>query len=136
MSRLYQATDCTECPLRKECHNAEGNRIIRVKHRLNEYKKKVRELLTSQRGIYHRSIRPIEPEAVFGQIKANHIFRRFHLRSLQKVNVEFGLVALAHNLRKLITLKGDLLDGYAHCEHKRTSKERILSLNQNLMAAA
>lgn len=136
ISRLYQATDCTECPLRKECHNAEGNRIIRVNYRLNEYKKKVRELLTSQRGIYHRSIRPIEPEAVFGQIKANHIFRRFHLRSLQKVNVEFGLVALEHNLRKLITLKGDLFDGYAHCEHKRTSKERILSLNQNLMTAA
>lgn len=105
ISRLYQATDCSECPLCKECHKAEGNRIIRVNHRLNEYKKNVRELLTSKRGIYHRSMRPIEPEAVFGQIKANHIFRRFRLRSLQKVNVEFGLVALAHNLRMLITLK-------------------------------
>ena len=37
-TRLYQASGCTECPLRKECHNAEGNRIIRVNHRLNEYK--------------------------------------------------------------------------------------------------
>ncbi|MFQ8806477.1 MAG: transposase [Alistipes indistinctus] len=39
-TRLYQASGCTECPLRKECHNAEGNRIIRVNHRLNEYKEK------------------------------------------------------------------------------------------------
>ena len=54
-TRLYQASGCTECPLRKECHNAEGNRIIRVNHRLNEYKEKVRELLTSERGILHRS---------------------------------------------------------------------------------
>lgn len=100
-TRLYQASGCTECPLRKECHNAEGNRIIRVNHRLNEYKEKVRELLTSERGILHRSRRPIEPEAVFGQIKADRMFRRFRLRSLEKVNIEFGLVALAHNLRKM-----------------------------------
>ncbi|MFQ8806476.1 MAG: transposase [Alistipes indistinctus] len=63
-------------------------------------RKKVRELLTSERGILHRSRRPIEPEAVFGQIKADRMFRRFRLRSLEKVNIEFGLVALAHNLRK------------------------------------
>lgn len=100
-TRLYQASGCTECPLRKECHNAEGNRIIRVNHRLNEYKEKVRKLLTSERGILHRSRRPIEPEAVFGQIKADRMFRRFRLRSLEKVNIEFGLVALAHNLRKM-----------------------------------
>lgn len=46
------------------------------------------------------SKRPIEPEAVFGQIKYNCGFKRFSLRSLPKVSVEFGLVALAHNLRK------------------------------------
>ena len=72
-----------------------------MNHRLNEYKEKVRELLTSERGILHRSRRPIEPEAVFGQIKADRMFRRFRLRSLEKVNIEFGLVALAHNLRKM-----------------------------------
>ena len=68
---------------------------------LNEYKRQVRELLTSERGLYHRSRRPIEPEAVFGQIKDDHHFRRFRLRSIKKVNVEFGLVAMANNLRKI-----------------------------------
>ena len=43
----------------------------------------------------HRSARPIEPEAVFGDIKSNHGFKRFCLRSNRKVKVEFGLVALA-----------------------------------------
>lgn len=100
-TKLYQATDCSRCPLRKECHNAEENRSIRVNHTLNEYKRTVRELLTSQRGMFHRSRRPIEPESVFGHIKADRKFRRFALRSLTKVNIEFGLVALAHNLRKI-----------------------------------
>ena len=63
-----------------------------------------KELLTSERGLYHRSMRPIEPEAVFGDIKFNHGFKRFRLKSNAKVSVEFGLVAVAHNLRKYIVL--------------------------------
>ena len=56
----------------------------------------------SEEGLRHRSKRPIEPEAVFGQIKFDHGFKRFRLRSIEKVSVEFGLVALAHNLRKYV----------------------------------
>ena len=33
-------------------------------------------------------------------VKVNHGFKRFRLKSNRKVRVEFGLVALAHNLRK------------------------------------
>ncbi|NQV30942.1 MAG: transposase, partial [Candidatus Marinimicrobia bacterium] len=68
---------------------------------LQEYRKKARELLLSPEGLNHRSRRPIEPEAVFGQIKANRQFRRFLLRGLDKVRIEFGLVAIAHNLMKI-----------------------------------
>ena len=97
----YECEDCSHCPLKRECTKAKGNRQIEVNHKLNEYKRQVRGLLTSERGLYHRSKRPIEPEAVFGQIKDAHHFRRFRLRSLKKVNVEFGLIAMAHNIRKL-----------------------------------
>jgi hypothetical protein len=55
----------------------------------------------SKEGLYHRSQRPIEPEAVFGHIKANNKFNRFTLRGIDKVTIEFGLVAIAHNLRKM-----------------------------------
>lgn len=100
----YECEDCSDCPLKKECTKARGNREIEVNHTLNEYKRQVRELLTSERGLYHRSKRPIEPEAVFGQIKDAHHFRRFRLRSLPKVNIEFGLIAMAHNLQKMAKL--------------------------------
>jgi hypothetical protein len=63
-------------------------------------KQLVRELLTSEKELIHRSKRPIEPEAVFGQIKYYCDFKRFMLKTLPKVSIEFGYVALAHNLLK------------------------------------
>lgn len=97
----YQATNCNECPFRGQCHKAKGNRTLEVNFRLKELKQKAKELLMSEKGLYHRSRRPIEPEAVFGQLKSNNKFNRFTLRGLSKVNIEFGLMAIAHNLRKL-----------------------------------
>lgn len=98
--RQYMAQDCSRCPIKDACTKAKGNRIYEVNLNLMKQKQIVRELLTSERGLMHRSKRPIEPEAVFGQIKYDCGFKRFRLKSLPKVSVEFGLVALAHNLRK------------------------------------
>ena len=99
----YRAQNCTGCPLRGLCYKgAADRRVIEVNHKNNAYRSEVKRLLTSERGLYHRSNRPIEPEAVFGDIKFNHGFKRFRLKSNDKVKVEFGLVALAHNLRKYI----------------------------------
>ena len=97
---IYRAKRCEGCPMRGLCHRGKGPRTIEVNHRNNELRAKARELLDSDEGLRYRSLRPIEPEAVFGQIKFDHGFKRFRLRSLEKVSVEFGLVALAHNLRK------------------------------------
>ena len=96
----YRAQNCTGCPFRGLCHKAKGNRGIEVNHKADEYRAKAKERLTSEEGLYHRSMRPIEPEAVFGDIKYDHGFKRFRLKGMAKVSVEFGLVALAHNLRK------------------------------------
>ena len=101
----YRAQNCSGCPMRGLCYKAASDRrTIEVNHKSNAYKRKAKELLTSERGLLHRSNRPIEPEAVFGDIKFNHGFKRFRLKSNEKVKVEFGLVALAHNLRKYLTL--------------------------------
>lgn len=97
----YQAINCKGCPMRGQCHKSKENRRIEVNHQLNKYKRKAKELLMSQEGLHHRSKRPIEPEAVFGQIKHNNKFNRFTLRGLEKVEVEFSLVAISHNLRKI-----------------------------------
>lgn len=97
----YQAQRCEGCPLRCMCHRAKGNRLMEVNHRLRHYRQQARERLMSPEGLMHRSKRPVEPEAVFGQIKWNNQFFRFRMRGLEKVNIEFGLVLIGHNLRKL-----------------------------------
>jgi transposase len=97
----YQAQNCINCPLRGKCHKAKGNRIIEVSHRLIELRTKARERLLSEEGKTHRSRRPIDVEPVFGILKQNKGFRRFMLRGTDKVSIEFGLIALAHNLKKL-----------------------------------
>lgn len=98
---IYEAVNCEGFPLRGQCFKAKGNRRIEVNHELNYYKSQARELLLSEEGLMHRSKRPIEPEAVFGQIKANGAFRRMRLCGMKGVSLEFGLKAMAHNLQKM-----------------------------------
>lgn len=97
----YQAAGCSGCPLRGQCHRAKGNRMLEVNHRLLQLREDARKRLTSEEGVRHRGRRAVEPEAVFGQLKSNNRFNRFTMRGLDMVNLEFGLMALAHNLRKL-----------------------------------
>ena len=98
---VYRARRCEGCPLRGQCHKSKRDRQIEVNHTLDDYKARARELLTSEQGLKHRSNRPIEPEAVFGQIKECGRFRRLRLKGLTGAKIDFGLKALAHNLRKL-----------------------------------
>jgi hypothetical protein len=101
VTRLYQAQNCNGCPLREACNKSRGNRIIEINQRLNHYKSIIRERLTSERGRKYRSQRPVDVEAVFGIIKGNKNYRKFLLRGIEKVEIEAGLLALAHNLSKL-----------------------------------
>ncbi len=98
---VYRASRCEGCPLRGQCHKSKHDRQIEVNHTLDDYKARARELLTSEQGLKHRSNRPIEPEAVFGQIKECGRFRRLRIKGLTGAKIDFGLKALAHNLRKL-----------------------------------
>lgn len=129
---LYRARRCSGCPLRGGCHKSKRNRQIEVNHKLNSFKQTVRDLLMSEAGIEHRSKRPIEPEAVFGHIKECGKFRRFRLRGIEGVGLEFGIKALAHNLRKLAALTLDKLFSrlFSSPKHLLTIKLSIVfSLN-------
>jgi transposase len=97
----YQAQNCRGCPIHGRCHKRKNNRIIEVSHRGRELKAKAKERLLSEKGICHRKRRPVDVEPVFGMIKNNRGFRRFMLRGIDKVNIEFGLIAIAHNLKKI-----------------------------------
>ena len=105
----YKAKDCSKCPLRGLCYKGKADRrTIEVNHRNNELRAQARERLTSDEGLKHRSRRPIEPEAVFGQIKYNGGFKRFHYRGHRFVSAEFATVATAHNIRKYIKTLNDV----------------------------
>lgn len=54
----------------------------------------------SEEGLGHRSQRPQDVEATFGNLKNNKSFKRFLCRGKDKIEVEFGLLAIAHNLAK------------------------------------
>ena len=87
-----------------------------VNHRLNAYKRKAAELLTSEEGIRHRGRRCIEPEAVFGQIKNNMAYRRFRHFGKDKIAMDFSFFAIAFNIKKLCKrlLNGDYNNLQAH----------------------
>ena len=99
--RIYQCFACADCPLRSQCTRAKGNRQIRISFRLLAYRKQARDHLMSAEGERLRAARSVEVETVFGHIKQNMGFRRFHLRGRAKVQTEWGLVSIAHNLKKV-----------------------------------
>jgi len=102
---IYQAQNCIGCPLRSSCNKSKGNRVINVNHNLNRLKRQAFDLLTSQEGLVRRSRRPIEPEAVFGQIKTCMGYKRFRHFGKEKCYMDFGILAIAFNILKLSRLK-------------------------------
>lgn len=98
--RVYECNACQTCPVKSECTRSKYNRRIYIGVELNQMRKTVRELLQSPRGLEMRSKRPIEVEAVFGRLKQNWGFRRFLLRGKEKVQTEWGILCIAHNIAK------------------------------------
>jgi transposase len=99
----YRAVNCNGCQLREKCHQSKYNRKVDLNHTLRDYKTKTTQLLNSEIGIYHRKKRCYDVEPVFANIKHNKNFKRFNLRGIQKAEIETGLIALAHNLKKMVT---------------------------------
>jgi hypothetical protein len=98
--KKYQAKNCSNCPLNGTCHKSKTNRIIEINESLNNHRKKAHQLLNSDIGKQKRKQRCYDVEPVFGNIKNNHKFKRFMLRGKDKVTIEWGLLAIAQNIRK------------------------------------
>ena len=98
---VYQAINCSGCPLRGSCHKSNGNKKIEINHNLKRLKTKAHDLLNSEKGLCYRKKRGADVEPVFGNIKWNKGFKRFLLKGLVKTEIETGLLAIAHNLQKL-----------------------------------
>lgn len=98
--RKYKG-NCSGCKYLSLCSKSPGGRTIQLNKKLEKYKRLTKKNLCSPLGIELRKKRSVDVETVFGDIKLNQAFRRFNLRGLEKVNTEFGLVAIAHNIKKV-----------------------------------
>ena len=122
--RVYQCESCVNCPFAAECKkNESGARTVSFSPQGENYKDAARINLNSEKGKQMRSERGIEVESAFGDIKFNMKHRRFILRGLEKVYIEYGLLAIAHNLRKLYCDKsGCWKEQYAHRAARKGKK--------------
>ena len=69
-----------------------------------EQKSKVKNLLATDEYKRLMKKRSTECETVFGQIKANQKFRRFHLRGSEKVGIEWGFLMLGYDFKQIARL--------------------------------
>jgi hypothetical protein len=125
--KIYECEDCTDCPLKTQCTKAKGNRQVHWNTIFEEMKAKAKAALECEEkaAIYAR--RKVEVESVFGHIKGNRSFRRFSLRGLKKVHVEFGIVALAHNILKAAGIR-QLLSVNDRKNTKGSGEKRVVFL--------
>ncbi len=100
IKRIYKG-DCRGCKYISFCSKSPGGRTVQINQKLEKHKLQAKKNLCSSTGIELRKKRNVDVETVFGDIKQNQGFRRFNLRGLEKVNAEFGLVAMAHNIKKV-----------------------------------
>lgn len=122
----YQCESCEECPFALDCKQSEAKaRTVHHSPELERYKAQTRELLASEKGQQVRSKRSIEVESTFGDIKFNMQHRRFTLRGIEKVYVEFGFLAIGHNLRKIYCKESGIwADHYAKRAERKARKAK------------
>ena len=110
----YRARNCEGCPLRGACHRSKTDRTIEASHEGKRLKQEAVERLRSEKGVAYRKKRCWDVEPVFANLKQNKGFRRFMLRGKEKVLIETGLLALAHNLKKKTAPKGHFFALWAY----------------------
>ena len=99
--RVYECENCSNCSHKSECTKAKGNRQIRFNKDLWKLKQVAKVNLMSEKGIEMRGKRAEYSEGIFGQIKWNMGFKRFMLRGLDKVDLEWGLLCFALNIKRM-----------------------------------
>lgn len=101
LKRVYKSRCCAHCPHKEKCCKSKNDRKIEISPKLNKFKDRVRRNLESEIGKKLRSQRGVDVESVFGQIKHNKQFRRFYTIGLKNVNTEWGIISIAHNIKKM-----------------------------------
>lgn len=104
----FQASQCGPCALRGQClrkPETTAARQVAFFHantgRAHPYTQRMRALIDSEAGreLYDRRMGTVEP--VFANLRHNKGLRRFTLRGQTKVDAQFKLFCLVHNIEKL-----------------------------------
>lgn len=106
--RAYEK-DCPVCPLKAQClrnKNQSTPRQVNIKLGITPAKKtgvieQMKQKIDSVKGraIYSQRLGTVEP--VFGHINTMIGFKRFSLRGKTKVNAQWQLIAMVHNMLKI-----------------------------------
>jgi len=101
--------DCKQCSIQEQCMRKAPTvrgrqisiRVGEVKHQTPSLLKQMQEKIDSRRGrhIYSQRLGTVEP--VFGNINTNKRLNRFSLRGKTKVNAQWLMYCMVHNIEKL-----------------------------------
>jgi IS5 family transposase len=106
-----KAADCDACPLNKQClkgslkpNDGRGRKVTRCEPRIKDPahpSERMRQAIDSPRGrqLYSQRIGTVEP--VFGNIRHNKRLTRLNHRGRAKVNTQWNLYCMVHNIEKL-----------------------------------
>ena len=112
-AKVYRCADCRDCPFRGQCtKSASGFRSIELRPDHVEVRK-IRNKLNTEaaKAVYRNRKAIIEP--IFGRWQHNWGVRRLRLRGLNGFSVELHLLAIAHNLTKLLRWQPGLVGAAA-----------------------
>ncbi len=114
---IYRAreSDCAVCPFRQKCLSKKTTKrrhIVIPLERAEDVQKKfslveaMKQKIDTHEGrrIYSRRLAIVEP--VFANIRAQKRLDRFTLRTKEKVNIQWMLFALVHNIEKIVNFGG------------------------------
>ncbi len=105
---LYECTACAGCPLAAQCIKGRGEKrnITRDEHESLREAVDARMATPEGKALYKTRAPGIE--TVFGIIKSALGIRRFSLRGLDKVRIEWAWICTAYNLKKLLALEAKI----------------------------
>lgn len=98
-SKVYRGTQCRSCISRLLCTKGRA-RQLHVENRM-PLRQTIRQLLDSPIGKKLYKLRQQTIEPIFGNIKHNLQYTMMHLRTLKKVNAEWQLICLTHNIKQI-----------------------------------
>ena len=98
-SEYIKGVECSSCKSKPLCTKGKA-RQIHVEKR-EPLRALIRQLLNSEAGRQRYKLRQQIIEPIFGNIKHNLQYTMLHLRSLRKVNAEWQLICLTHNVKQI-----------------------------------